>query len=153
MALKFNYNQSKRTLSLTEVLEGMLESGLVDKSQVEFILRKKKRSQNHPLLSVYECDVPDLWKSMTRAFNKEAPEYVYEACGCEDCKQSGYKGRMSIYELVPMDEELRNTVKEGVELKRLEEVAQGKYLPMRLHAASKVEQGITSIEEVLRVII
>jgi general secretion pathway protein E len=95
----------------------------------------------------------DWWQSMTKPFVRDMPEYVYEACGCEDCKETGYKGRMSIYELIPLDEELRSVIHEGVELKTLEKAAQGKYLPMRLHAATKVEKGLTSIEEVLRVII
>ncbi|MAF77790.1 MAG: type II secretion system protein E [Halobacteriovoraceae bacterium] len=95
----------------------------------------------------------DWWDSMTKPFNREMPEHVYQATGCEDCKQTGYKGRMSIYELIPIDEALRNAIKEGVELQVLEKAAQGKYLPMRLHAADKVEEGLTSIDEVLRVII
>ncbi len=124
---------------LNATLKGILAQRLV---RVLCPLCKKKVKTNK-----------DWWHSMTRPFNREMPEYVYEACGCEDCKQSGYKGRMSIYELVPIDDSIRNVIKEGIELHHLQDAAKGKYLPMRLHAASKVEEGMTSIEEVLRVII
>ncbi len=95
----------------------------------------------------------DWWQSMTKPFDRPMPEFVFGPKGCEDCKETGYKGRLSIYELIPIDESLRSAIQEGVELKVLQEASQGKYLPMRLHAADKVEEGLTSIEEVLRVII
>jgi len=95
----------------------------------------------------------DWWQSMTKPFDRPMPEFVFGPKGCEDCKETGYKGRLSIYELIPIDESLRSAIQEGVELKVLQEASKGKYLPMRLHAADKVEEGLTSIEEVLRVII
>lgn len=93
------------------------------------------------------------WESMVKPYTTKIPDFVYEAKGCDDCKNSGYKGRMSIYEMVAMDEKLRKAVQPKVELQDLQKVAHGKYLPLRLHAAQKVIKGLTSIEEVLRVIV
>lgn len=93
------------------------------------------------------------WESMVKPYTTKIPEFVYQAKGCDDCKNSGYKGRMSIYEMIPMDDQLRKAVHPKVELQDLLKVAHGKYLPLRLHAAQKVIKGQTSIEEVLRVII
>jgi len=95
----------------------------------------------------------DWWQSMTKPYNAKMPSHVYEAVGCEDCKNSGYKGRMSIYELVIMTDKLRALVQPKVELQTLVAAAKGSFLPLRLNAASKVIQGHTSIEEVLRVIV
>jgi general secretion pathway protein E len=93
------------------------------------------------------------WESMVKPYTTKIPDFVYQARGCEDCKNSGYRGRMSIYEMVVMDDQLRKTVTPDTELQDLNKVAHGKYLPLRLHAAQKVIKGLTSIEEVLRVII
>ncbi|MCR9203780.1 MAG: hypothetical protein NXH75_04320, partial [Halobacteriovoraceae bacterium] len=92
-------------------------------------------------------------QSMTKPYNAKMPSHVYEARGCEDCKNSGYRGRMNIYELIVMSDKLRSVIKEGVELKDLNAVAKGTYLPLRLHAATQVINGLTSIAEVLRVIV
>jgi general secretion pathway protein E len=95
----------------------------------------------------------DWWQSMVKPYSTKVPGHVYEAVGCEDCKSSGYKGRMSIYELIVLDDKLRRAVSPDVELQELQRIAHGSFLPLRLHAAQKVIKGLTSIEEVLRVII
>lgn len=95
----------------------------------------------------------DWWQSMTKPYNAKMPTHVYQAKGCPDCKETGYRGRMSIYELVIIDEKLCAIIQQGVELQDLHRVARGTFLPLRLHAAQKVIQGHTSIEEVLRVIV
>lgn len=92
------------------------------------------------------------WESMTKPYNAEMPEEVFEAVGCDDCKGTGYKGRMSVYELVVINDKIREAVKEKVQLQELQKICRGDYLPLRLHAATKVIKGLTSIEEVLRVI-
>jgi general secretion pathway protein E len=95
----------------------------------------------------------DWWLSMVAPYKTKIPEHVYEPVGCSDCKESGYKGRISVYELVVLDDQLRNIIEPGVELQNLQKTTEGKYLPLRLHAAKKVLKGLTSIEEVLRVIV
>ncbi len=124
---------------LNATLKGILAQRLV---KVLCPLCKKKIPTNK-----------DWWKSMTKPYSMKMPSHVYEASGCADCKESGYRGRMSIYELVIIDEKLRNSIQAKIELQELHRIADGSFLPLRLHAAQKVEEGLTSIEEVLRVII
>ncbi len=124
---------------LNATLKGILAQRLV---KVLCPLCKKKIPTNK-----------DWWKSMTKPYSMKMPSHVYEASGCADCKESGYRGRMSIYELVIIDEKLRNSIQAKIELQELHRIADDSFLPLRLHAAQKVEEGLTSIEEVLRVII
>ncbi len=79
---------------------------------------------------------------------------VYRPSGCTECGDSGYKGRMGIFELMVMDDELREmTFRRESSLKlRSYAEAGGKMRPLRGDGASKVLEGITSIEEVLRVV-
>ncbi len=71
--------------------------------------------------------------------------------GCRTCNNSGYKGRIAVYEIMPMTEELREFVLNGastMELKR-EAIRQG-MKTLRMSALTKLGEGMTSMEEVVR---
>ncbi len=77
---------------------------------------------------------------------------VYEAKGCEDCRFTGYRGRVGIYELLEINEEIRNMVyyrKSSDEIrKRAIEIG----MRSLYHSGvEKMKQGLTSLEEVLAV--
>ena len=94
-----------------------------------------------------------LWKSLIEPYGMPAPENVYKAVGCPECKNSGYMGRECIYEMVTFDEDLKKAIHKDVELSELKKVAYAKFLPLRLNGAEKVKMGITSIDEILRVVV
>jgi len=87
---------------------------------------------------------------MTR---KQAGEsVVYVGKGCDACNHSGYKGRIALYEVMPLGEELKELVLEGasgMELKRAAMRAGMKTL--RQSGLEKIRAGITTVDEVLRV--
>ncbi len=75
---------------------------------------------------------------------------VYRAKGCEQCFHTGYTGRVGIYELLPIDEDLRALIlkhPDAVTLRR-NAIARG-FKPMRYDGLRKILQGVTTIEEVL----
>lgn len=77
---------------------------------------------------------------------------IHKAKGCDACRQTGYQGRMAIFEIVmitPRMQELihRRTSPAGLKALAMEEGM----LPLRLHGWSKVAEGFTTVEEVLRV--
>ena len=71
--------------------------------------------------------------------------------GCEQCNQSGFKGRTAIYEVVPIDDDLRQMIHEKVAEYDLERYARSKTPSIRHDGISKVLAGKTTLEEVLRV--
>lgn len=76
---------------------------------------------------------------------------VFEGKGCPACNNTGYKGRVGLYEVMSIDEELRDLILVGAsatELKR-KAVERG-MLTLRRSGLEKVKQGITTIEEVVR---
>lgn len=77
---------------------------------------------------------------------------TYHGAGCDECRYTGYKGRTGIFELMVMKEELKQLVLEraSVDVIRQKAVSQGMQL-LRECGWQKVEQGITTVEEVLRV--
>ncbi len=77
----------------------------------------------------------------------------YRGKGCPACRQTGYQGRFPIHELVVVTEEVRRLVQEGGSLTDILEasIAAG-YKPMRYDALKKMLRGMTTIDEVNRVI-
>ena len=73
--------------------------------------------------------------------------------GCSDCDNSGYKGRVGIYELLSMDEQIRSAVRGGVRDEEVRNMARsGGMRLMQEDALEKVKNGVTTLEEVLRVV-
>nr|WP_026212979.1 type II secretion system ATPase GspE [Moraxella boevrei] len=71
--------------------------------------------------------------------------------GCEKCNHSGFKGRTAIYEVVPIDDKLRQLIHAQVAEFELEKYARTKSPSIRTDGLKKVLQGKTTLEEVLRV--
>ena len=76
---------------------------------------------------------------------------VYRPVGCDQCKQSGYKGRTGIYELINIDEGLRQLIHEGAGEQALTRYARQKSDSIVDDGRRQVLAGVTSMEEVLRV--
>jgi type IV pilus assembly protein PilB len=82
------------------------------------------------------------------AFDVEA----YEPKGCARCGGSGYKGRVGVYEVMEMTEELRTLTVERASADEIRKIAiQQGMRPLRLDGFEKVKNGVTSIAEVARV--
>ena len=91
------------------------------------------------------------WASLTKG-QLARPAASYRPIGCAQCRQSGYRGRAGIYELLSVSERFSQLIREGADLHALrrQSVADG-MTPLRLAGAYKVAEGLTSIEEVLRI--
>jgi len=83
---------------------------------------------------------------------QEAKDYVcYKGTGCAKCNNTGYKGRVGFYQVMPMLEPIRELILNGAntaEIKR-ESMRLG-IKTMRQSGLTKVQEGVTSLEEVLR---
>ncbi|MDQ6994550.1 MAG: ATPase, T2SS/T4P/T4SS family, partial [Mariprofundaceae bacterium] len=77
---------------------------------------------------------------------------IYEAVGCEHCMNTGFLGRIAIYEMVTISDAMRNAIHEGKGLPALRRLAnQEKLVSLRQDGARHVAAGTTTVEEVLRV--
>jgi type II secretory ATPase GspE/PulE/Tfp pilus assembly ATPase PilB-like protein len=84
---------------------------------------------------------------------RETNVTVYKAVGCQACSQKGYNGRISLAEIIRIDSDLRKQIDDLVPTSQLKRYLyeQGAVL-MRKDGLLKAEAGLTSIEEVGRVI-
>jgi general secretion pathway protein E len=80
------------------------------------------------------------------------PVRVYEPRGCARCNHTGYRGRLGIFELMMMDDEIRHLSTQTTDAKTVKRkaVELGMHT-LRADGARKVVQGVTSIAELLRV--
>jgi len=94
----------------------------------------------------------EAWRELTVGFNVPLPKLMFKAKGCDECRQSGYLGRVGIYELLRMDASIKKLVNAECDVEPIREQAikNGMSL-LRISGAKKVAQGVTTIEEVMRV--
>ena len=77
---------------------------------------------------------------------------MYRAKGCETCFHTGYFGRSAIYELLTVDDEMRQMIMKNSDASMIKALAIEKGMhTLRQDGAAKVLQGITSVDEVVRV--
>jgi general secretion pathway protein E len=101
-----------------------------------------------------ETEIPDEdWALLVAPWKATKPRRAYEAVGCLECRNTGYKGRVGIYEMLQFTPKLKQLITEKFDADALREAAiRGGMKPLRLRGAQKVAEGVTTIEEVMRVV-
>jgi len=100
-----------------------------------------------------ECKAPYEPDAKERSvFSSGAPERLYKAVGCGACNFSGYRGRTGIYELLVADDHLRHLVHDSAaEADLRAQAVAGGMIRLREDGLRWVREGVTSLDEVLRV--
>jgi type IV pilus assembly protein PilB len=87
-------------------------------------------------------------------FEPGKPPQLYRARGCKKCNDIGYRGRMGVHEVMKMSENLERLTVENASADELNRAAiEEGMLTLRDDGFSKVKLGMTSIEEILRVVV
>jgi general secretion pathway protein E len=103
------------------------------------------------------CKVDDdvdleAWELLTRPFKARPPARLYWPKGCLECRDTGYLGRVGIYELLPMTDRIKALVTADADLQEIRKHGMREGMrTLRLSGAQKVGAGLTTIAEVLRV--
>ncbi|HEY0584738.1 MAG TPA: GspE/PulE family protein [Pseudoduganella sp.] len=94
----------------------------------------------------------DIWQGLSSGWDIAKPEKVYRPVGCPECRQTGFRGRTGIYELLTTSESFNTMLEEETDITALRKqaVAEG-MVPLRIAGAFKVRDGVTTAEEVLKV--
>ncbi len=99
-----------------------------------------------------ECKEPhEATESECQRLGLPSGVIVHQAVGCEHCHHSGYRGRTGIYELIPVDDQLRLLIHEGAGEQTMLKHARSHSKSIFDDGRDKVISGMTSVEEVLRV--
>ena len=77
---------------------------------------------------------------------------VFRGSGCRNCGDTGYRGRIALYEVMPFTERLKEMVLQGCSTAELkDEMIAGGVATLRMAGIEKIRVGVTTIDEVLRV--
>tara|TARA_B110000967_G_C18900047_1_gene574095 strand:- start:5104 stop:6537 length:1434 start_codon:yes stop_codon:yes gene_type:complete len=90
-----------------------------------------------------QCKQPD---PLSTVRNK-----TWHAVGCSHCQHTGYKGRVGVYELLEVTEELKKLIHDGRGEQQLQQQARQQHESLHQHGLQLVAKGITSSDEILRV--
>jgi general secretion pathway protein E len=92
------------------------------------------------------------WNAICAPFKAVPPAEVYRPVGCLECRNTGYLGRIGIYEILTLTVDIKRLLVSEPDLGKLTEAAyRAGMRPLRLSGLMKVAQGVTTIEEVLKV--
>ena len=93
------------------------------------------------------------WQELVQPWRAPAPAQIYTAQGCEHCRHTGYQGRVGLYEIMPLSNDLKKLVAADANLDVLKQQAYREGVqPLRLSGAKRISEGVTTIEEVMRVV-
>ncbi|VAX12035.1 Type II secretory pathway, ATPase PulE/Tfp pilus assembly pathway, ATPase PilB [hydrothermal vent metagenome] len=95
----------------------------------------------------------DVWRSMTAPWKLNGEGTFFKAVGCEQCRNTGYRGRIGLYEMLKMTSNLRASIGPDSDAGAIRKVAiKDGMIQLRLSGAQKIAQGLTTVEEVMKVV-
>ena len=92
------------------------------------------------------------WQELTRPWSAPLPSAAHQAVGCQECRDTGYRGRAGVYEIMLLSDGVRSLITADTDVTALRRQAFKEGMrSLRLSGAQKVAAGQTTMEEVLRV--
>ena len=133
--------------AITRLVDMGIEPFLLASSTIGVLAQRLARTVCPHCRIAYAADAGEL-----ELLGLDQPMTLYRAAGCSECNQTGYRGRIGLYELLIVDEDLRSLVHQGgnEQLIRAQGVKNGMVL-LREDGIARVLAGDTTLDEILRV--
>jgi len=129
-----------------------LSSYLIASSLNGIVAQRLLRKICHGCKEVCSPTPEELFKMKIRGKDLAAMKF-YKGAGCEECNQTGYKGRIGVFEVLVVDSTIRELIGNGAPEEAIFKAAlEVGMRNMSEDGIEKINQGVTSIEELLRVI-
>jgi general secretion pathway protein E len=138
--------------AMTRLLDMGIEPFLVSSSVIAVMAQRLVRRVCSACREPYQPSREEL-EELSIAPQRLIGRTVYKSSqGCNQCKRTGYRGRTGIHELLVVDDEIRGLVMKSADAASIRRAATARGMnTLREDGADKVLDGITTIEEVLRV--
>lgn len=95
----------------------------------------------------------DVWNKLVAPQKLKVPEHCFKAVGCDECKHTGYLGRIGIYEILPMNLEIQKIIAKNTSVHSVRAIALKQGLrSLHISGARKIAEGLTTLEEIFSVI-
>ena len=152
MALCKTDKDSERSAAIAELIADELDAARAQGQAGPLTLLADERSVQETPARLAWLFTPFLQQLYERRLWPEIAQ-LYRANGCAACSNTGYRGRIGMYEVMPMSEEIERMTVERASSDAIKSVAiQQGMMPLRDDGLEKTRMGITSIEEVARVV-
>ncbi len=140
--------------TVTRMVDMGVEPFLISSSIIASVSQRLARKVCEECKEPYE---PPRDQLLGLGFDPDAPEnrdvVFYHGTGCPNCRGTGYKGRIGLFELMTMNQELRELVVKRASADQVKEAAIANGMTtMAEDALEKAKAGITDIDEILRVV-
>ncbi|MDP5007776.1 MAG: GspE/PulE family protein, partial [Glaciimonas sp.] len=94
----------------------------------------------------------DSWETLTQGWRIPKPAQIYRAVGCPECRQTGYRGRTGLYELLSVTSSFSKLIQADTDIHALRHQShQDGMKSLRVAGALKIIEGATTMDEVLKV--
>ncbi len=137
--------------TITRLLDMGIEPFLIASSVVAILAQRLVRRLCEKCKQSYHPSA-ELLRSIGLSPEQAQKIIFYKAVGCEECNNTGYKGRLAVFEVMEMSNEIARLTVEKADMSviRKQAVADGMTLLIQ-DGIEKIEKGLTTIEEVVRV--
>jgi general secretion pathway protein E len=136
--------------AVTRLIDMKIEPFLISSSVIAILAQRLVRVLCKECREPYQMTPAEITELEFKAGAEGAT--VYRAKGCEACFNTGYFGRSAIYELLTVDDEMRQLIMKNSDASMIKSLAMERGMrTLRQDGAAKVLEGVTSVDEVVRV--
>jgi len=137
--------------SITRLMELGIPPYLIRATVLGVMAQRLVRTLCPSCKTAHEISDKD-WKMLTKPWTTPLPAKASQPVGCLECRNTGYHGRAGVFEIMPLSEQIKELINDRGQTisMRKQAIKEGMH-SLRLSGANKVANGLTTIDEVLRV--
>ena len=93
-----------------------------------------------------------MWDRLVAPWKANRPSQFHHPVGCLDCRMTGYRGRVGIYEILMLSPDMKQAISDSADVAKIRDLAYREGMkPLRISGAMKVAAGVTTLAEVFKV--
>ncbi len=91
-----------------------------------------------------------LWDRVVAPWKANRPSQFYQPVGCLECRMTGYRGRIGVYEILTLSPDMKQAISDNTDVAKIRDLAYREGMkPLRISGAMKVAAGVTTLAEVI----
>ncbi len=93
-----------------------------------------------------------MWDRLVAPWKANRPAQFHHPVGCLDCRMTGYRGRVGVYEVLMLSPDMKQAITENADVAKIRDLAYREGMkPLRISGAMKVAAGMTTLAEIFKV--
>jgi general secretion pathway protein E len=93
-----------------------------------------------------------MWDRLVAPWKANRPTHFHHPVGCLDCRMTGYRGRIGLYEILLLSSNMKELINEDADIAKIRDLAYREGMkPLRISGAMKIAAGLTTLPEVFKV--